>query len=61
MGGLGGAISEIVAELGVGRVVRLGIPDRFVSEVGPYAELLENCGLDTLSVSSKIQNLLNED
>ena len=61
MGALGGAISEIVAELGVGRVVRLGIPDRFVSEVGPYEELLENCGLDTLSVTSKIQNLLNED
>ena len=61
IGGLGGAVAEIVAELGVGRVVRLGISDRFVSEVGPYEELLGNCGLDTISVISKIQNLLKGD
>jgi len=58
IGGLGGAVAEIVAELGVGRVVRLGIPDRFVSEVGPYEELLGNCGLDAISVISTIKNLL---
>jgi len=58
IGGLGGAVAEIVAELGVGRVVRLGIPDRFVTEVGPYEELLGNCGLDAISVISTIKNLL---
>ena len=58
IGGLGGAVAEIVAELGTGRVVRLGIPDRFVTEVGQYDDLLKNCGLDAASVISTIQHLL---
>jgi transketolase len=55
IGGLGGAVAEIVAEIGSGRVVRLGIPDRFVTEIGPYPELLKLCGLDAASVESEVR------
>jgi hypothetical protein len=52
IGGLGSAVSEVVAELGVGRVVRLGVPDRFCTEIAPYRELLQNCGLDEAGVEA---------
>lgn len=40
IGGPGSAVSEIVAEIGVGQVRRVRIPDRFVTEIAPYAELV---------------------
>ncbi len=55
IGGLGGAVAEVVAEIGSGRVVRLGVPDRFVTEIGPYPELLKLCGLDAASVESEVR------
>ena len=50
VGGLGSAVAEVIAETGVGRLRRLGIPDRFCTEVAPYGDLLALCGLDALSV-----------
>jgi transketolase len=58
IGGLGSAVSEVVAELGVGRVVRLGVPDRFCTEIAPYRELLQNCGLDEASVEATARKFL---
>lgn len=59
IGGLGAAAAEIIAELGIGRLARAGIPDRFCTEVAPYHELLELCGLDAASVESSARRLLD--
>ncbi|MBI2764816.1 MAG: transketolase family protein [Chloroflexi bacterium] len=58
IGGLGSAVAEIVAEVGVGRVRRVGIPDRFCTEIGPYRELLALCGLDAASVEASARELI---
>lgn len=46
IGGLGSAVCEIAAELGLGRVIRLGLNDTF-AESGPYEKLLHKYGMDT--------------
>jgi transketolase len=58
VGGLGSAVAEIVAEVGVGRVRRVGIPDRFCTEIAPYRELLALCGLDAASVEASARELI---
>lgn len=57
IGGLGSAVAEIMADRGTGRLVRLGVPDRFCTEIAPYRELLENCGLDASSVETAAREL----
>lgn len=59
IGGLGSAVSEIVAELGTGRVRRVGIPDRFVTEIAPYAEMVSLCGLDATGVEVAARELIS--
>jgi transketolase len=59
VGGLGSAVSEIVAEIGVGRVRRVGIPDRFVTKIAPYAELVSLCGLDAAGVEAAARELVS--
>jgi transketolase C-terminal domain/subunit len=59
VGGLGSAVSEIVAEIGVGRVRRVGIPDRFVTEIAPHAELVSLCGLDAAGVEAAARELVS--
>jgi transketolase len=44
IGGLGGAVAEVVAEACPVPVVRVGIADRF-TESGPYMDLLNRYGL----------------
>ncbi len=44
LGGLGGAVAEVVAEACPVPVVRVGIADRF-TETGPYMDLLNRYGL----------------
>jgi transketolase len=58
IGGLGSAVAEVVAEIGVGRVRRVGIPDRFCTEIAPYRELLSICGLDTAGVEAAARELI---
>jgi transketolase len=58
IGGLGSAVAEIVAETGVGRVWRVGIPDRFCTEIAPYKELLALCGLDAAGVEAAARELI---
>jgi transketolase len=57
-GGLGGAVAEILAELGCGRLRRVGVRDRFCTEVAPYPELLAIHGLDAAGVEAAVRELL---
>jgi transketolase len=58
VGGLGTATSEVLSEFGRGRLRRLGIPDRFCTEVAPYKELLQACGLDVPGVAAAARELI---
>src|SRR5262249_34008084 len=58
MGGLGGAVAEVLAELGVGRLARVGVRDVFCTEVAPYPELLRIHGLDAAGVEAAARKLL---
>jgi transketolase len=49
LGGLGGAVAEVVAEACPVPVVRVGIADRF-TESGPYLDLLNRYGLSVENV-----------
>jgi transketolase len=57
-GGLGGAVAEILAELGRGRLRRVGVRDRFCTEVVPYPELLRLHGIDAAGVEAAVHELL---
>lgn len=57
-GGLGSAISESLASKHPLTVYRVGIEDRFSTSCGSWEHLLEEHGLDTPSVSLKIQDFL---
>jgi transketolase len=56
IGGLGGAIAEIVGDLGGARarVVRLGIDDRFSERCGSYEYLRREHGIDADALLAKI-------
>jgi len=60
IGGLGSAVAEILAETGVGRLRRVGIPDRFCTEVAPYAELVRLCGLDPAGIESAAREFIEQ-
>ncbi len=54
MGGVGAAVAEVLAELGIVRpILHLGLPDRFV-EHGDPAILLQRCGLDVAGIEAAI-------
>lgn len=58
IGGLGGAISEVLAEEGnMPRLLRLGVNDKFCS-VGDFNYLIEQNGLDPLSIVKSIMEVL---
>jgi transketolase len=58
-GGLGGAVAEVLAELGTGRLLRLGLEDAFIMEVASYPEILKLVGLDAASIASAARSLLD--
>jgi len=58
IGGLGGAVAEIMAELGTGRLKRVGVRDVFCTEVEPYPELLRIHGIDAAGVEAAVRALL---
>lgn len=53
LGGLGGAVAEIVAEAGYGRVLRIGINDHFCT-VGNAAYLMQEEGLTVQNIVDKV-------
>lgn len=57
LGGLGGAVSEIVTEFFPAPVLRLGIDDIYTKS-GPYEELLDEYGFSPSEISMKIKKLL---
>ena len=57
-GGLGGAVAEILAEIGTGRLARVGVHDVFCTEVAPHAELLRIHGIDAAGIERAVRALL---
>lgn len=58
-GGLGSTISEIVSKFNLRvPILRIGINDKFSTYCGSYKYLLEEHGLDVLSIKSKVANFL---
>lgn len=57
LNGLGSAVCEVAAELGMGRVIRLGIQDRF-GESAAYARLLEKNGVTAGAIAAAVKALL---
>lgn len=58
-GGLGGAVAEVLAELGTGRLRRLGLDDEFIVEVAAYPDILKLAGLDAPSIATAARSLLD--
>jgi transketolase len=58
IGGLGGAVAEVIAELGTGRLARVGIRDMFCLEVEPYLDMLRTHGLDAAGVETAARKLM---
>ena len=54
IGGLGSAISEIVAELGIGKVKRIGIKDRFCG-IGSACHLMKREGLTSVNIANAVE------
>lgn len=52
VGGLGSAIAEVAADAGGCEVVRIGVPDNFVSKAGSEQYLLSTLGIDAVSIAS---------
>jgi transketolase len=59
LGGLGGAVAEVMAELGVGRLARVGVRDVFCTEIAPYPELLRIHGIDAEGIARAARALLS--
>jgi transketolase len=60
LGGLGGAVAEVMAELGnVSPLYRFGFRDVYAG-IGPEEQLLDKHGLSALKIADKIQDLLQE-
>ena len=57
-GGLGGAVAEVLAELGTGRLARVGVRDVFCTEVAPYPDLLRIHGIDAAGIERAVRALL---
>ena len=58
-GGLGGAVAEVMAELGSGRLLRLGLEDEFIVEVAAYPDILKLAGLDAPSIAAAARSMLD--
>lgn len=59
LGGLGGAVCEVVGSLGLARrVLRLGLQDRYDTVAGSHEYLLRGHGLDAEAAAQRIATLL---
>lgn len=60
VGGLGGAVAEVLAESGLGEVFfrRLGLPDSFVSVAGSQEYLRTRYGLSADAIMASVSNVL---
>jgi transketolase len=58
-GGLGGAVAEVLAGLGKGRLLRLGLNDEFIMDVAAYPDILKLAGLDAASIAAAATSMLD--
>jgi len=58
LGGLGGAVAEVVAEVCPVPMLRVGLPDSYCSEINTYCGQLQRYGLDTDGIVSAVQTIL---
>ncbi|HKH44171.1 MAG TPA: transketolase C-terminal domain-containing protein [Thermoanaerobaculia bacterium] len=58
LGGLGGAVAELLAQEVPVPVVRVGVEDRFCETVGPYEEMVAHYGLDAASIAAAARRAL---
>lgn len=56
-GGLGTAVAEVLASAGVGRLVRIGLPDAFPITASPYKPMLERYGLTVGGIAEAARKL----
>lgn len=57
--GLGSAVCEVAAEMGKGKVKRVGIQDQF-GESAPYERLLEMNGITSENIATECEKLVGE-
>lgn len=58
LGGLGGAVAEVLAEAGAATPLRrLGLPDVFMRTIGSYEEIKERHGLTAEAVVERVKRL----
>lgn len=60
IGGLGSAVSDLMAKTLYAKVMEIGIQDTY-GESGPALELIKKYGLDTDSIYTKIKEFLDEE
>ena len=59
IGGLGGAVAEVLAEAGIGvPFKRIGLPDSYVHIVGSHDWLLDHCGFSPRAIADTAQEVL---
>jgi transketolase len=56
-GGLGSAVAEVLAENGMGRLLRMGLRDEFVMDVAPYPDILGLVGLDAAAIAETVKSV----
>jgi transketolase len=59
LGGLGGAVAEVLGEERPVPVVRVGLLDRFCDVVGPYEEMVPYYGLDSVGIARAAHRALD--
>ena len=61
IGGLGGIVSEVIAERGLGKkVLKIGLNDKFATGYGTQRSVREENGLDSNSIVERIVGAYNE-
>ena len=58
-GGLGGAVTELIAENAIARVRRIGVPHGYIP-TGPYSDLLKKVGIDADGIASRTEDIWRE-
>jgi transketolase len=58
LGGLGGAVAELLAQEAPVPLVRVGVEDRFCETVGPYEEMVAHYGLDAAAITAAARRAL---
>jgi transketolase len=58
LGGLGGAVAELLAQEAPVPLVRVGVEDCFCETVGPYEEMVAHYGLDAAAIAAAARRAL---